>query len=102
MDPEPGQYLFEDILPLSPLQEGLLFHALYEPAVSDIYSVQQVFDLEGPIDSEVLEAAAQAVLRRHASLRAGFQHEELSRPVQTIASNLTVPWKRIDLSSLRD
>ena len=30
----------EDILPLSPLQEGLLFHALYDRNALDAYGVQ--------------------------------------------------------------
>ncbi len=35
----------EDILPLSPLQEGLLFHALYDAAGPDIYTVQLELEL---------------------------------------------------------
>src|SRR5262249_21713777 len=30
----------EDVLPLSPLQEGLLFHALYDAQAPDVYTVQ--------------------------------------------------------------
>ena len=40
----------EDILPLSPLQEGLLFHALYDAGAPDVYTVQLVLALEGPLD----------------------------------------------------
>ena len=40
----------EDILPLSPLQEGLLFHALYDAQAPDVYTVQLALDLEGPLD----------------------------------------------------
>ena len=90
----------EDILPLSPLQEGLLFHALYDAQAPDIYAVQLVLSLEGPLDSEALQAAVQALVQRHASLRAGFQQENLSQPVQIIMSRATVPWRSIDLSLL--
>ena len=76
----------EDILPLSPLQEGLLFHALYDAQAPDVYTVQLVLGLDGPLDAAALEAAVRALLARHASLRAGFQHENLSRPVQIIVS----------------
>ena len=41
-------------------------------------------ELEGALDGAALEAAVQALVRRHASLRAGFRHEGLSRPVQVI------------------
>ena len=71
----------EDILPLSPLQEGLLFHALYDAQAPDVYTVQLDLGLEGPLDGAALEAAAQALVQRHASLRASFRHENLSRPV---------------------
>ena len=40
----------DDILPLSPLQEGLLFHALYDAQAPDVYTVQLVIGLEGPLD----------------------------------------------------
>ena len=40
----------EDILPLSPLQEGLLFHALYDAQAPDVYTVQLVLGLDGPLD----------------------------------------------------
>ena len=37
----------EDILPVTPLQEGLLFHARYEADGGvDVYTVQLVLDLE--------------------------------------------------------
>ena len=92
----------EDILPLSPLQEGLLFHALYDAQGPDVYTVQLVLGLERPLDHDNLKASAQALLQRHASLRAGFQHENLSRPVQIIVPAAHVPWRSIDLSLLDD
>ena len=90
----------EDILPLTPLQEGLLFHALYDAQSPDVYMVQLEFGLEGALDGEALRAAARALLDRHATLRACFQHEGLSRPVQVILSQVEVPWRSLDLSSL--
>ena len=92
----------EDILPLSPLQEGLLFHALYDVQALDVYTVQLELGLAGPLDSDALQAAARALVHRHASLRASFRHENLSRPVQIILPRVTVPWRRIDLSLLDD
>src|SRR5262249_39028138 len=46
----------EDILPLSPLQQGLLFHALYDARAPDLYMVQLELDLEGALDAGALEA----------------------------------------------
>ena len=50
----------------------------------DVYTVQLELELEGALDAAVLEASVQAVVARHASLRAGFWHERLSRPVQVV------------------
>ena len=92
----------EDVLPLSPLQEGLLFHALYDAQAPDIYTVQLELGLEGPLDGMALQTAARALVARHASLRASFRQENLSRPVQIIVPGVTAPWRRVDLSFLDD
>lgn len=92
--------MIEDLLPLTPLQEGLLFHALYDEQQRDVYAVQLDLVLEGMLDGGTLRTAAQALFERHASLRAGFQHEDLSKPVQVILRRVTVPWRQVDLSGL--
>jgi Condensation domain len=74
--------MIEDILPLSPSQDGLLFHALYDAQVPDVYTVQLVLALQGRLDSAALQAAVQALLTRHANVRVGFPYENLGRPVQ--------------------
>ncbi|MFJ9843500.1 condensation domain-containing protein, partial [Kitasatospora sp. NPDC101155] len=90
----------EDILPLSPLQEGLLFHALYDEQGHDVYTVQVVLDLAGTVDTAALRASAAALLRRHANLRVGFLHPKQSRPVQVVARQVELPWSEDDLSGL--
>ncbi|WP_215543874.1 non-ribosomal peptide synthetase [Amycolatopsis sp. CA-230715] len=90
----------EDIRPLSPLQEGLLFHALYDERTTDIYTTQLVFDLTGAVDAERLREAARALLRRHAALRAGFRQRKSGEPVQIIHSEVGLPWQELDLSEL--
>ena len=55
--------------------------------------------LADALDGAALETAAQALVARHASLRACFVHD-LSRPVQVIVSDVTPPWRRIDLSKV--
>ncbi|GDY58175.1 hypothetical protein SVIO_087980 [Streptomyces violaceusniger] len=86
-----------DILPLTPLQEGLLFHALYDARATDDYVVQLGLDLDGPLDHQALREAAEALLRRHPNLRAGFWHEGLERPVQAVPATVALPWQEIDL-----
>ncbi|HLG54210.1 MAG TPA: amino acid adenylation domain-containing protein, partial [Vicinamibacterales bacterium] len=90
--------VLDDILPLAPLQEGLLFHALYDPSSDDVYTVQIVLDLAGTVHAGRLRAAIQALQDRHANLRAGFWHEGLQRPVQVLAQRVPVLWVELDFS----
>ncbi|MFD8336348.1 amino acid adenylation domain-containing protein [Streptomyces solisilvae] len=96
------QSRIEDVLPLGPLQEGLLFHAQYDTEGIDPYTVQSVFHLEGDIDTEALKAAGRALLKRHAVLRAGFRHKGGERPVQVIRREVPLPWLQHDLGGIED
>ncbi|MFD0279912.1 amino acid adenylation domain-containing protein, partial [Kitasatospora sp. NPDC127111] len=90
----------EDILPLSPMQEGLLFHSRYEQDGADVYAVQHVFDLAGALDGPRLRSAVHALVRRHPNLRAAFRQVDSGRTVQLIPRQVDVPWDEFDLSSL--
>ncbi|MEU5692040.1 amino acid adenylation domain-containing protein [Actinosynnema sp. NPDC020468] len=72
-----------DVLPLSPLQEGLLFHARFDADAVDFYSVQLVVDLRGPLDVDRLRTAARAVVDRHPVLRTAFA-DDGAEPVQLV------------------
>jgi amino acid adenylation domain-containing protein/non-ribosomal peptide synthase protein (TIGR01720 family) len=90
----------EDIWPLSPLQEGLLFHAAYDDQGADVYVVQLALALDGALDQSLLRTSAEALLKRHAILRACFRQDGLGRPVQIIRSAMSLPWRSLDLSLL--
>ncbi|MEU6072149.1 condensation domain-containing protein, partial [Streptomyces sp. NPDC047082] len=97
------QMRVEDVWPLSPLQEGLLFHALYDEQVVDVYAAQRILDLEGVLDIDVLRASWEALLARHASLRAGFrQPAGAPQLVQVIMRQVALPWREVDLSDLSE
>ncbi|MFF3327912.1 condensation domain-containing protein, partial [Streptomyces sp. NPDC002889] len=93
----------EDVWPLSPLQEGMLFHALYDEQATDVYVEQMVLGLEGQLDAAALRASWEALLERHASLRAGFrQLAGVQQPVQVVARQVVLPWREEDLSGLAE
>ncbi len=92
----------EDVLPLAPLQRGLLFHAQFGDRDLDVYTAQVCLDLAGPLDAGRLRAAAAALLRRHASLRAGFRVLPSGDPVQVISREVALPWRESDLSGVGD
>ncbi|MFE6524216.1 condensation domain-containing protein [Streptomyces sp. NPDC057794] len=97
MAPRP---VVEDVLPLSPTQEGMVFHALYDEHAPDVYTGQLVLRLEGPLDAGRLRTAADALLTRHANLRAAFRTQRSGRRVQVIAGGIRTPWRETDLSGL--
>ena len=85
----------EDVLALSPLQEGLF--ALYRLATEhydsvDLYSMQFVVDIDGPVDVELLRRSAQAMLDRHPNLRAAFWDRDVPKPVQIVPAAAELPW----------
>ncbi|SEG89221.1 amino acid adenylation domain-containing protein [Nonomuraea solani] len=88
----------EDILPLSPLQEGLLFHARLESEASSLYVAQFTVDLDGDVDAASLQRAAESVTRRHGNLRAGFHTRRSGSPVQVVHREAPLRWREIDLS----
>ncbi|MEU6890167.1 condensation domain-containing protein, partial [Streptomyces viridosporus] len=92
----------EDVLPLSPLQEGMLFHSVYDNAGPDVYTAQLVFDLEGEVDRDRLHATAETLLRRHANLRAAFVQRKSGEWSQVVARSVTVPWRDEDVSGAGD
>ncbi|GAB7051364.1 non-ribosomal peptide synthetase [Catenuloplanes indicus] len=87
-----------DVLPLSPLQEGLLFLSGYADSGPDPYTVQLVLDLRGPLGAGRLRQAANALLDRHPHLRAAFWTEDVDRPVALVPDRVDVPWTETDLS----
>ncbi|MEY4509249.1 MAG: hypothetical protein RLZZ450_1371, partial [Pseudomonadota bacterium] len=79
-----------DVYRLTPMQEGMLFHALAD-AGEDVYVTQLVADAHG-LDVERFRAAFQATVDAHESLRTSFVHRGLPHPVQRVHSEITLPF----------
>ncbi|MGW7276689.1 condensation domain-containing protein, partial [Streptomyces sp. NPDC054864] len=90
----------EDLLPLSPLQEGIFFHSLYDEGQGDVYTVQMAISLRGKLESAALKVAAEALLARHASLRVRFRHRKSGQPIQMVMRDAELPWREVDLRDL--
>ncbi|RSM50664.1 non-ribosomal peptide synthetase [Amycolatopsis balhimycina DSM 5908] len=97
-----SQSRIEEIWPLSPLQAGLLFHAVYDGEGPDVYIGHWILDLAGPVDAAGLRAAWETLLARHAPLRACFRQRKSGETVQIIARQVELPWREVDLSHLDD
>ncbi|MEU2792045.1 amino acid adenylation domain-containing protein, partial [Streptomyces sp. NPDC007100] len=94
-----GEGPVADVLPLGPLQQGMLFHAgLAEGA--DAYNVQKVFGLSGPLPAGAFRRACQAVVERHTALRAGYTQSAAGEPLQLVARHVEPPVHEHDLRGL--
>ncbi|MBN1888045.1 MAG: amino acid adenylation domain-containing protein [Thermoflexales bacterium] len=89
----------EAIYPLSPLQEGLLFHTLYAPG-SGMYVIQAEYALHGQLDIPAFKRAWQRVMERHAVLRTLFVWERRDKPLQVVRKRVELPWTQLDWQAL--
>jgi amino acid adenylation domain-containing protein/non-ribosomal peptide synthase protein (TIGR01720 family) len=89
----------QDVYPLSPLQEGMLFHSLYAPE-SGVYVEQLSCELLGPLDVAAFECAWGRVIERHAILRTAFVWKSQAKPLQAVQREVALPLERLDWSGL--
>ena len=95
------QYRIADVLPLTPLQQGLLFHASTAQGSDDVYAVQLDITLSGALDPHRLRDAVHTVVNRHPNLVARFC-EQFDQPVQIIPADPVAPWRYVDLDGGAD
>ncbi len=91
-----------DVWPLTPLQDGLLYHTMLAQSASEAYQTQFVFRLEGAVDPARLRAAGQALLDRHPNLRVAFRPSATGEPVQVVVDDVPLPWRHLDLTGEAD
>ncbi len=94
-----SRHRIADILPLTPLQQGLLFHsstAQGNDGMDDMYAVQLDFTLTGPLDADRLREAVRTVVHRHPHLAALFC-DQYDEPVQIIPADPAVEWRYVEL-----
>ncbi|SFW84543.1 amino acid adenylation domain-containing protein, partial [Pseudomonas sp. NFACC09-4] len=89
----------EDIYPLSPLQQGMLFHSLLHED-SGVYLMQDRYRIDGAIDEVAFLESWRRVVALHPSLRASFQWKSQKQPVQVIHREVKVPLDTLDLRGL--
>ncbi|MGB8508405.1 MAG: condensation domain-containing protein, partial [Pyrinomonadaceae bacterium] len=91
----------EDIYPLSPMQEGMLFHALYAPR-GGVYVEQQSWRFEGRLNIPAFKQAWQVVVDRHPILRTAFIYENRDKPLQLVRRRVLLEWQHYDWRALSD
>ncbi|MCC9312250.1 amino acid adenylation domain-containing protein, partial [Kitasatospora sp. RB6PN24] len=86
------------ILPPTPLQEGLYFHSRYDDAGPDVYTTQLTLELAGHLDPARLRDAFGALLARHPHLQAAFHQTSGGQLLQLIPRTVRLPWAEHDLT----
>jgi amino acid adenylation domain-containing protein len=97
-----GAANIQDIYPLAPLQEGILFHCLLNERGGDTYVLPMLLQVSSREKLDELIAALQVVIDRHDVLRTAVQWERLPQPVQVVYRQATLPVEEIDLNSGQD
>ncbi|GIO85791.1 plipastatin synthase subunit C [Paenibacillus faecis] len=78
-----SEHEIDKIYPLSPTQEGILFHSLLEPD-SEAYFEQVSFTLKGELCPETLERSFAKLVDRYDALRTVFIFTEVEQPLQIV------------------
>ncbi len=89
----------EAVYPLSPMQQGMLFHSLYAPD-SGVYVEQMTCTLGGDLDVVAFERAWQQVVERHPILRTAFVWKRLDRTFQVVHREVGLSLERLDWRGL--
>ncbi|HEX7314158.1 MAG TPA: amino acid adenylation domain-containing protein [Pyrinomonadaceae bacterium] len=88
----------EDAYPLSPMQEGLLFHGLYAPE-GGLYVTQ--FDCElHDVDVSAIRRAWQQIIDRYPAFRTAFVWKNVEKPLQVVGRRVELPFQLEDWRGL--
>ncbi len=88
----------QDIYPLAPLQEGILFLHLLNEESGDPYVVPMRLAVASRQRLKELTSAFQAVIDRHDVLRTAIYWDQLPRPVQVVYRRAALPVEEIALA----
>lgn len=94
MDKKPKPEI-EAIYPLSPMQQGMLFHSLQHPD-EPLYFEQLHCVIEAELDIEAFSRAWQTVVNRHSILRTCFVWKRLDKLLQVVNKSVAVPVEYAD------
>src|SRR2546430_16303581 len=89
----------EDAYPLSPTQQGMLFHSLYAPQ-SGVYLTQMRCMLHADLHVVAFQRAWQKVVDRHPILRSAFIWQNVAQPLQVVGRQVRLPLEQHDWRGL--
>ncbi|NGM15230.1 amino acid adenylation domain-containing protein [Verrucosispora sp. CWR15] len=91
-----------EVWPQAPGQSGIQFQAALADDTFDVYHMQFVLHLSGPVEPTRIRSAGQALLRRYPNLRSAFLTATDGDPVQVVPEHVALPWRHMDLTGQGD
>lgn len=78
-----AQVKIKDLYPLSPMQEGMLFHSILDQK-SEAYFEQTVITIQDILDASLIQQSLQKLVDRYDIFRTVFMYKETERPLQVV------------------
>ena len=89
----------EDLYPLSPMQQGMLFHSLYAPEAG-IYVEQFQCIIAHKLEVAYFKRAWQHLIERYPILRTSIRTANLAQPLQVVHPQVELSWSEYDYRHL--
>ncbi|MGH3374631.1 MAG: non-ribosomal peptide synthetase, partial [Actinoallomurus sp.] len=89
----------DDVYELSPLQEGILFHSLYDPNTG-VYVEQITLTLDGELDRPAFDRAWRSMIQRHPIFRTSFHWREIGKSLQVVHKEVGLDIVDLDWGAL--
>ncbi|MEJ8545006.1 amino acid adenylation domain-containing protein [Brevibacillus borstelensis] len=89
----------QDMYLLSPMQQGMLFHALLDKE-KNTHLVQMSISLQGDVDMDLFIKSLNMLVERYDVFRTTFLFDKVKQPLQIVLKERPVPIHYHDLSSL--
>src|SRR5262249_44284006 len=97
-----GARNIQDIYPLAPLQEGILFHHLLKASGSDPYGRFLLIRFSDRVKLDDFNSSLQQIIDRHDVLRTAFVWGQLLQPVQVVCRRAELPVQELAFESGTD
>ncbi|MFS0915990.1 amino acid adenylation domain-containing protein [Brevibacillus sp. 179-C 1.1 NHS] len=93
-----SQQLMQKVYPLTPMQEGILYHSLLDPGDQSFF-VQLSFGIKGDLQKPLLEQSLQHLIMRNDIFRTVFNTDKAKQPIQIVLEQRKSQISYTDLSS---
>ncbi|MBM7689801.1 hypothetical protein BCR24_12790 [Enterococcus ureilyticus] len=89
------------IIPLTSMQEGLLYHKLLDET-STSYVIQCSYDVNGQMNDSILIESLKVLAEKHPALKTNIMYKDIKNPRQVIFANRLLESARLDFSKDRN